>query len=269
MDFQSATFVAATRTAFNQLAALAVHYSLSVVGAVILLVAGWLVSRLLSRWLYQTVSHFDGVDLTLAQFFANLIRYGVMTLVFVSVLGQFGVQTTSIVAALGAAGLAIGLALQGTLQNIAAGIMLLVLRPLRVGEYIVTPAVAGTVVEVGLFATELKTAEGLYLLAPNSILWNVPITNHSRQPQRLQELSIAIGNDADLNEVKALLIDVMKSDERIQKSPAPRVYSDDLTAEKTTLKISYWAKTAVWSEARRDIIDRLRGTLAAHGVILK
>ncbi len=269
MDLEGANFLAATRTALNQLAALTVHYALSVVGAIILLVLGWFLARLLSRWLFDAVSRFDGVDLTLAQFFANVIRYGVMTLVFVTVLGQFGVQTTSIVAALGAAGLAIGLALQGTLQNIAAGIMLLVLRPLRVGEYIVTPAVSGVVVEVGLFATELKTAEGLYLLAPNSILWNVPITNHSRRPQRLQELSIAVANDSDIDLVKQLILHVVEADDRIEKVPAPRVFSDDLTAEKSTLKVAYWARTSVWSEARRDIIDRMRNTLVSHGVTLK
>ena len=269
MDLEGANFLAATRTALNQLAALTVHYALSVVGAIILLVLGWFLARLLSRWLFDALPRFDGVDLTLAQFFANVIRYGVMTLVFVTVLGQFGVQTTSIVAALGAAGLAIGLALQGTLQNIAAGIMLLVLRPLRVGEYIVTPAVSGVVVEVGLFATELKTAEGLYLLAPNSILWNVPITNHSRRPQRLQELSIAVANDSDIDLVKQLILHVVEADDRIEKVPAPRVFSDDLTAEKSTLKVAYWARTSVWSEARRDIIDRMRNTLVSHGVTLK
>lgn len=269
MDLQGANVIAATRTALNQLAALTVHYSLSVVGAIILLVVGWLVSRLLSRWLFEAVSRFDGIDLTLAQFFANVIRYGVMTLVFVTVLGQFGVQTTSIVAALGAAGLAIGLALQGTLQNIAAGIMILILRPLRVGEFIATPAVTGTVIEVGLFATEFKTAEGLYLLAPNSILWNVPITNHSRRPKRLQELAIAVANDSDMDMVKRLLAEVLDRDDRIESVPAPRVYSDDLSAEKTTLKVSYWAKTEAWSETRRDVIDRMRAALLSHGVVLK
>lgn len=269
MDLQGQNVLAATRTALNQLAALTVHYAFSVIGAIILLVVGWLVARLLSRWLFDAVSRFDGVDLTLAQFFSNVIRYGVMTLVFVTVLGQFGVQTTSIVAALGAAGLAIGLALQGTLQNIAAGIMLLILRPLRVGEYIATPAVTGTVVEVGLFATEFKTAEGLYLLAPNSILWNVPITNHSRRPQRLQELAISVANDSDMALVRRLIEDVLSSDARIDTSPAPRVYSDDLTADKTTLKLTYWAKTAQWSETRRDVIDRIRAALLGNGIVLK
>lgn len=269
MDFDKINVLTATRTALAQVTALVVHYSFSVIGAIILLCLGWFLAQLLSRWLFEAVSKLHGIDITLAQFFANVLRYGVLTLVFVTVLGQFGVQTTSIVAALGAAGLAIGLALQGTLQNIAAGIMLLVLRPLRVGEYIQTANVTGTVVEVGLFATELETADGLFLLAPNSTLWNTPITNHSRKPQRLQELSIAIGNDTDLTIVKQLLLDIVLGDDRVQKRPPARVYSDDLTADKTVLKIAYWARTVDWSETRRDLIDQIRRSLAERGVHLK
>jgi small conductance mechanosensitive channel len=269
MDLDTGNFIAATRTALTQITALVVHYSFSVVGAIILLGLGWFLAQLLSRWLFEAVSKLHGIDITLAQFFANVLRYGLLTLVFVTVLGQFGVQTTSIVAALGAAGLAIGLALQGTLQNIAAGIMLLVLRPLRVGEYIQTSSVTGTVIEVGLFATELKTAEGLFLLAPNSTLWNTPIINHSRRPERLQELSVAIANDVNLDMVKGMLHDIVVSDDRVQRSPPARVFSDDLTADKTVLKVAYWARTADWSDTRRDLIDRMRRELSEKGVHLK
>lgn len=269
MNFDPDNVLTATRTALGQITALVVHYSFSVVGAIILLGLGWFLARLLSRWLFEAVSKLHGIDITLAQFFANVLRYAILTLVFVTVLGQFGVQTTSIVATLGAAGLAIGLALQGTLQNIAAGIMLLVLRPLRVGEYIQTANITGTVIEVGLFATELKTADGLFLLAPNSTLWNTPIVNHSRRPERLQELSLAIGNDTDPDMVKQLLLDVVLSDDRVQEHPPVMVYSDDLTAEKTVLKVAYWARTADWSETRRDLIDRMRQALADRGIQLK
>lgn len=269
MDIPANNFIVASRAALSQASALLVHYSFSIVGAIILLALGWFLSRLFSRWLYEGVSRVKGIDVTLARFFANVLRYILMTLVFVTVLGQFGVQTASIVAALGAAGLAVGLALQGTLQNIAAGIMILVLRPLRLGEYIVTPTVSGTVVEVGLFATELKTADGLYLLAPNSILWNTPIINHSRRQSRLQELSVAVGNDCDLNRVKQVLLEVISNDPRVQKDPPPRVFSDDLTAEKTVLKISYWARTTEWTDARRDLIDHIRDNLTSMGVTLK
>jgi small conductance mechanosensitive channel len=165
--------------------------------------------------------------------------------------------------ALGAAGLAIGLALQGTLQNIAAGIMLLVLRPFRVGEYIETSSVKGKIVDVG------RTGDGLYLMAPNSTLWNTPIINHSREPERRQELSIAIGNDTDVSVVKETILAIVASDKRVKTDPPPRVVSDDLTADKTALKIEYWASTGEWTETRYDMIDKLKGGLAQKGIAIK
>lgn len=148
-----------------------------------------------------------------------------LILVFITVLGQFGVQTASIIAALGAAGLAIGLALQGTLQNIAAGIMLLILRPFRVGEYIEATNVKGYIKEIGLFATEMRTADGLYLMAPNSTLWNTPIINHSREPDRRQQLSVAMGEKIDINLARKTILDILKADQRIKTTPAPKVFS--------------------------------------------
>lgn len=250
-----------TDTAFAQFWALALHYGLSLAGAIILLIAGWFLAGLVSRWAYQGLSRINGIDVTLASFFKNALHYSLLALVFIMVLGQFGVQTASIVAALGAAGLAIGLALQGTLQNIAAGIMLLVLRPFRVGEYIETAAVKGRIVEIGLFATEMRTADGLYLLAPNATLWNTPIINHNREPERRQELTLTVDNKADLHAVKADLFGIVSSDGRVRQTPPPRVYADDFGADKTTLKIEYWAQTGEWKDTRDDMIDRLAAYL--------
>jgi small conductance mechanosensitive channel len=269
MNPQPDDFLLATRTALSQLAALAVRYSFSFIGAIVLLVVGWILSGMISRWVYKGLSKVHGIDETLARFFQSVVHYGLLVLVFVAVLGQFGVQTTSLLAALGAAGLAIGLALQGTLQNIAAGIMLLVLRPLRVGEYIETGSVKGFIIEIGLFATEMKTADGLYLMAPNSTLWNTPITNHSREQERRQELSVAIGNDADASAVKQAILRIATGDKRVKSSPPPRVFSDGLTADKTVLTLQYWATTSQWSDTRYDMIDALKDGLKAQGVILK
>ncbi len=187
---QATDVIVATRTALSQASELAVQYSFSIVGAIILLIVGWVLASFVSRWAFEGISRVRGIDQTLARFFTNVLRYALLILVFVTVLAQFGVQTASIITALGAAGLAIGLALQGTLQNIAAGIMLLILRPFGVGDYIETSTVSGTVLEIGLFATELKTSDGLYRLAPNSTLWNTPITNFSREPTRRDELKV-------------------------------------------------------------------------------
>ncbi len=250
---QASNIVVATRAALAQLTALAIQYSFSVVGAVFLLVIGWLVAGFLSRWAHNGLSRIHGIDATLAQFFANIIRYAMLVLVIVMVLGQFGVQTASILAALGAAGLAIGLALQGTLQNIAAGIMLLVLRPFRVGENIETGNVSGTIIDVGLFATELRTADGVYRMAPNSTLWNVPITNYSRLKTRRHEITVTIPGDEDVEATQAKLLQVAQANPHVVKDPAPTTYISDFDAGNTKVTLRYWANSHEWWATHKDL----------------
>ncbi|MDP2733697.1 MAG: mechanosensitive ion channel, partial [Hoeflea sp.] len=194
--------------AINGLQILAVTYAFSVIGAILILIVGWTISRLLGGWVRRLLSRTHRIDPTVIGFFSIFVRYAVLMVVIIMVLGQFGVQTASIITALGAAGLAIGLALQGTLQNIAAGIMLLVLRPFRVGEYIDAGGISGTIVEIGLFATEMKTLDGVYRMAPNSQLWNVPVTNYSRHPERRYDLVIGIGYDDDIEKAQSVMLDL-------------------------------------------------------------
>lgn len=254
METQASDVILATRTALSQASALAVQYSFSILGAIILLFVGWIIARLLHNWAYNGLKRVKGIDETLARFFSNIIRYAILLLVFITVLGQFGVQTASIIAALGAAGLAIGLALQGTLQNIAAGIMLLVLRPFRVGESIETSSVSGTITEIGLFATELRTADGLYRLAPNSVLWNVPVTNYSRERIRRHEISIKIDNGADLDAAQEKLLELARSNVSVETSPAPATFIADLSNDGTTLTLRYWVLTTKWWATTREML---------------
>src|SRR5690606_10626685 len=137
------------------------------------------------------------VDKTLAPVLSQLVRYGILIVTVIVVLGQFGVETASILAVVGAAGIAIALALQGTLSNIAAGVMLIWLRPFHTGEYIDAEGIAGTVVEIGLFGTRLRTYDGIYLFVPNSQLWDSRITNFSRESTRMVEIKVGISYDAD------------------------------------------------------------------------
>ncbi|PCK88048.1 mechanosensitive ion channel protein [Rhizobium sophoriradicis] len=258
MEQHAADVLLTTRTALSQASALAVQYSFSILGAVILLVVGWTLAGFVSRWAYEGLSRIHGIDETLARFFTNVIRYALLILVFITVLGQFGVQTASIIAALGAAGLAIGLALQGTLQNIAAGIMLLILRPFRVGEYIETSSVAGTVREIGLFATELRTGDGLYRLAPNSTLWNTPITNFSREPTRQNDLKVSISREDDLDLAMESLMGIAEDNPRVLPSPAPSVFIDSLGDSTISVTLRYWAKTGDWWQVSRDMVKQVK-----------
>ena len=265
---QASDIVVASRAALAQLAALAVQYSFSIVGALLLLFVGWIASGMLSRWAFRGLSRIHGIDVTLAHFFSNVIRYAVLVLVFVMVLGQFGVQTASILAALGAIGLAIGLALQGTLQNIAAGIMLLVLRPFRVGEYIDTGNINGIVQDIGLFATELKTYDGLYRLAPNSLLWNVPVTNYSRLATRMHDFKVGIAYEDDIDKALAIMLDIVRKDDRVLDTPEPSAFVMDLGDNSVVLALRYWANSSVWWMTSRDITKAVKEAFDSQGITI-
>ncbi|TIO88526.1 MAG: mechanosensitive ion channel, partial [Mesorhizobium sp.] len=227
-----------------QLSSLIVSYSFSAIGAVILLVVGYLVAGLAERSIYAGLGHIHGFDETLRHFFSQVVRYGILILVVIMVLGQFGVQTASIIAAIGAAGLAIGLALQGTLQNIAAGIMLLALRPFRIGEYVEVGAIAGSIEEIGLFATKLLTVEGIYILAPNQTLWNQPVRNFTRNGVRRTDISLSIGSWNDIDRGQKTLLAIANAEKRIRREPAPIAFIAGLGESTVSLTLRYWTSAA-------------------------
>ena len=251
-------FIVATRAAVTQAGALLVQYSFSIVGAFVLLFVGWLASRYLHRWALFGMRRIRGFDETLAHFLANVVRYVVLLLVMVTVLGQFGVQTASIIAAMGAAGLAVGLALQGTLQNIAAGIMLLILRPFRVGEAIETKDVNGTVAEIGLFATELRTGDGLFQLVPNALLWNTPVKNFSRLKTRRFDLTVVLAADSDVRKAEAMLLAIAGRDTRVNSKPAPVTQVSSITKDSVSLTLQAWINTTDYGAASRDLSKSAR-----------
>jgi small conductance mechanosensitive channel len=255
-----------TKLGYAQIEALVVQYAFSVLGALVILFFGWLLTRLLARWSQAALGRVHGLDTTVVGFASNFLRYALLAIVIVMVLGQFGVQTTSIVAALGAAGLAIGLALQGTLQNIAAGIMLLVLRPFRVGDAIETSAISGTVRFIGIFTTELETADGLYRMTPNSLLWNVPITNFSRLPTRRFDLSIKVGYEENIETVSAALLSLVGDDTRVLKAPAPETFVADLTDGAVVVTLRYWTTAGDYWATSRDVVTQVKTTFEAAGI---
>ena len=244
MELDPNAAIGAVQAGWAQLSALFVSYSFSVLGAIILVVVGYVIAGLVERGIRRALNGIRGFDATLSQFFSTIARYAVLALVLVMVLGQFGVQTASIIAAIGAIGLAIGLALQGTLQNIAAGIMLLVLRPFRVGEYIQVGEIGGTVEDIGLFASRLRTADGVYLLAPNSTLWNQPVLNFSRNAARRTDIKIGIGYEDDIALALQTLLDLARQEPRVKENPAPEAFVGALGASTVDVTLRYWTATA-------------------------
>jgi small conductance mechanosensitive channel len=250
MPEQATALFAGVGDAWQALTALAVTYAFSVFGALVLLVAGFVVARFAERGAYAALKRVRGIDETLARFFSRLARYAILALVIVTVLAQFGVQTASIIAAIGAAGLAIGLALQGTLQNIAAGIMLLVLKPFRAGESITAGSVSGTVREIGLFATELTAGDGVYMLVPNGELWKSPVTNFSRNKTRRNDLVIGIGYGDDIKLASETLLRLAGEDTAVLAQPAPETFVAELADSAVMVTLRYWSATADWWQTK-------------------
>ncbi len=256
----------AVREALDKGASVIVGYSFSVLGALLVLVAGIMLASALARWTARHLSKLDGVDQTLASFLSNLVRYALLVLVFVTVLAQFGVKTTSILAALGAAGLAIGLALQGTLTNVASGVMLLVLRPFRIGEYVDAGGIGGTVEEIGLFTTRLKQADGLFVMAPNGQIWNTSIVNYSRNPTRRFELIVGISYDDDIGKAKAKLQEIAGETGGVLPEPAPQVFVNALGDSSVDIGLRVWTKTADYLAVSWEITEAAKREFDAAGL---
>lgn len=212
-------------------------------GALAVLVIGVILARLLSRWADRALSRSGRIEPTVAKFLSNIIKYALWVVVGITVLTQFGVQTTSIIAALGGLALAVGLALQGTLSNVAAGVMILIQRPFRVGETITAGIVNGTVQSIGLFTTEILQLDGLYVMVPNNELWNKPIVNFSRMPTRRFELLIGIGYGDSIEQARNELLALAKADERVLAEPQPVAFVSALADSAVTLGLRVWCKT--------------------------
>jgi small conductance mechanosensitive channel len=180
------------------------------------------------------------IEPTVAKFLSNIIKYALWVVVAVTVLTQFGVQTTSIIAALGGLALAVGLALQGTLSNVAAGVMILIQRPFRVGEYITAGPVAGTVQAIGLFTTEMLQLDGLYVMVPNNELWNKAVVNYSRLPTRRFELVVPINYEDDLRAARAAMLELATADPRALAEPAPVAFVAGLADNSVRVGLRVW-----------------------------
>lgn len=241
--------------------AIVLAYIPNVFVAVAMLIGGWMLAGWLKKGVVASLSRFKNLDPTLRPFLGNVVRYAVLAVVVVAALSQFGIQTASILAVMGAAGLAIGLALQGTLSNIAAGLMLLWLRPFKAGEAIEAAAGSGTIQEIGLFTTEILTFDGLYKFVPNSALWNDNILNFSRMPTRRMQVSVGISYDDDIAKAKSVIRAVIDADPRFLKTPEPQVYLDNLGDSSLDLVVRAWAKSPDFWPARFDLLEKIKVAL--------
>lgn len=244
----------------------AVSYSVQLVLALTLIISGFLIARIVSSTIRQRLLAIRGFDQTLVPMLAQTAHYAVIFFTLMLVLANFGVETTSIIAVLGAAGLAIGLALQGTLQNVAAGIMLLIIRPFRVGDAIEAGAAKGTVDEIGLFMTKMQTAQGIFMAVPNSILWSNMITNYSKLPRRRFDLLVGISYDADIDEARELIMKMLKDDARVHKSPEPLVVVRSLGDSSVDIELRAWVDRVNYWDVNFELTRMVKLGLDEAGI---
>lgn len=254
------------RPFYDGLMTWAAHAVPQLIAALAVLTVGVWLSSWLARQVGNIFEREPRIDPMLRGVLKAVVRYAVLIIVLVAALGQLGVQTTSILAALGAAGLAIGLALQGTLSNIAAGMMLLWLRPYRIGDYIDAGGVAGTVKDVGLFATELHSWDGIYQFVPNSELWNKRVINYNRLPTRLVELKSSISYSDDIDKAKSVLIEIAKADTRALSEPEPAVFVSALHDSSVEISLRVWVSTDDYWATMRALNEQSKKALEEAGI---
>ena len=249
----------------EQTLALATEYGLNFLAALITIIIGIWASRRFSTLIRDWLNKSSRIDRTLAPILAALVRYAILTLTVVVTLGNFGVETTSIIAVLGAAGLAIGLALQGTLSNVAAGLMLLFLRPFKVGDWVEAAGVSGSVREIGLFTTTIDTFDNVFISVPNSAIWTSNIINHARYGTRRMDLDIGISYDADLDTAEEAMME-LAADSRVLSDPAPRFLVVSYGDSAINVRLRAYAEYDDFFDLYWDLNRRLKGVLDARGI---
>ncbi|MFJ2976704.1 small-conductance mechanosensitive channel MscS [Kluyvera sp. NPDC087067] len=244
-----------------------IQFGWNILAAVILLFIGKSVSRLLSHGLEKLLKK-RNVDVTIVQFFTALVRYITLAFFIVAALGRIGIETSSIIAIIGAAGLAVGLALQGSLSNFAAGVLLVSLRPFRAGEVVQIGAVTGTVEKVHIFSTTLLTADSKEVVIPNGKIIADNIINYSRHPFRRIDLVIGVGYRSRIADVKKVILDIIEQDKRIDKNRSVTVRLGELAASSLNFYVRVWVPNAEYWNTYYDLLENIKEAMDANHIDL-
>ncbi|WP_054177475.1 small-conductance mechanosensitive channel MscS [Trabulsiella odontotermitis] len=245
--------------------ALLLSYAVNIVAALAIIIVGMIAARIISNTVNRLMVS-RKIDATVADFLSALARYAIIAFTLIAALGRVGVQTASVIAVLGAAGLAVGLALQGSLSNLAAGVLLVMFRPFRAGEYVDLGGVAGTVLNVQIFSTTMRTVDGKIVVIPNGKIIAGNIINFSREPVRRNEFIIGVAYDSDIDQVKQLVQQILESDDRILKDRERTVRLNELGASSVNFVIRAWSKSSDLQEVYWDVLERIKRDFDANGI---
>ncbi len=239
-------------------------WGVRVLGALAVLVIGRVVAGMARRAVRRLLQR-SSVDDTLIPFVSSLVYYLLLAFVLIAVLGLFGIPTASFIAVLGAAGLAVGLALQGTLSNFASGVMLLLFRPFRAGDFVEAGGASGTVAEIGIFNTSLNTPDNIRVIIPNSAIFGQTINNFAANDTRRNDMTLGIGYDDDIDTAMAVIRKALEEDERVLPEPEPVIAVGELADSSVNLVIRPWCKRQDYWALRWDLTRRLKVELEAAG----
>lgn len=249
----------------NNLYNLLTTFGINVLGAILIFVIG----KIVAGWaknLVKKLSDKAKIDPTIGKFLSNFV-YG-MGLVFIIImaLGRIGIETSSVIAVLGAAGLAVGFALQNSLSNFAAGILLLLFRPIRVGDYIEAGGAAGTVDEIHIFTTKLKTPDNKVIFIPNGTIASGNIVNYSLEDTRRVDMTFGIGYSDDIQKAKDIILKILSSDDRILKDPAPVIALSELADSSVNFTVRPWVKKENYWGVYFDTLETVKNKFDAAGI---
>ncbi len=234
--------------------------------ALVVLVVGWIVAGLVSRTVRKRVNATPEIDQTLGNFAASIVRWVILLIVLIAILGLFGIEATSLVAIMGAATLAIGLALQGTLSDLAAGFMLILFRPYKLGQYVDVGGTAGTVVDLNLFVTELVTPDNVQIIIPNGQAWGAIITNYSAHDTRRVDLVFGIDYGDDAEKAKNIILAAAEADERVLKDPESWVRVTNLGDSSVDLTARIWCNAADYWELKFALTQSVKEGFDKGGI---
>lgn len=240
-------------------------YAPKLLSAIAVLFVGWILISWIRRFTNNRMKRFK-VDRSLRPFFVSLLTWSLRALLLITVASMLGIQMTSFIALLGAAGLAVGLALQGSLSNFAGGVLILMLKPFKVGEYISAQGVEGDVTAIHIFNTEITTKDNKIISIPNGNLSNQMVTNFSRNPTRRVDMTFGIGYDDDFENAKRVILEIAAKDKRVLKRPAPFVKVAELADSSVNITTRFWVKTEEYWNVYFDTTESVKRIFDKKGV---
>ncbi len=242
-----------------------VNFGKDLIVAILIFYIGRFVVKLVVRGLTRVMDR-QQVDTTLQTFVGNLVRVALMVVVIIAAIGAIGIQTTSFIAIFGAAGLAVGLALQGSLSNFAAGVLIVLFRPYKVGDYVEAAGIAGSVEQVQILTTVLKTPDNKQIIVPNSQIMDSIITNYSANDTRRVDLTVGVSYDDDLDKVTATLRELVDADERILKDPECQIAVLELADSSVNFVVRPWTRTSDYWGVYLDLTEKIKKRFDDEGI---